>query len=70
MSSPVPPRSQPSVAKEYARFCRLRRLFLAEGLHAWRQAMEQRNVPPEEIRAKISEAARYVEMLGRTLEAG
>jgi hypothetical protein len=65
-SSPIPPLPDRSVGKEYARFCRLRGIFLAEGLEAWRRAMEQRKVPREEIQAKVADAARYIEILGRS----
>jgi hypothetical protein len=68
MSSELVPSfsSDRSAAKEYARFCRLRGIFLAEGLEAWRLAMEQRKVPPEQIRVKVAEAARFVAILGQS----
>ncbi|MGA2761984.1 MAG: hypothetical protein ABSG17_01325 [Spirochaetia bacterium] len=47
-------------AKEYSRFCRIRRLFLVDGLETWRAALKARGLSPEEINRKISAAMRFV----------
>ncbi len=55
-------------SKEYIRFCRLRGLFLADGLETWRRTLEQRRVPDEEIAAKLAAAALFIQGFGRTFE--
>jgi hypothetical protein len=57
------PASQSS-AKEYAKFCRFRRLFLVDGLEAWRLALKARGLSEGEINAKVSAAADFVRRLG------
>ena len=47
-------------AKEYARFCRIRGLFLVDGLELWRTALKARGFPEEEIRTKVSAATDFV----------
>ena len=53
-----------SNAKEYTKFCRFRRLFLVDGLDAWRLALKVRGLSEEEVNAKVSEAADFVRRLG------
>ena len=55
-------------AKEYMRFCRLRGLFLADGLETWRRVLEQRRLPSDEIAAKLAAATLFVQGFGRTFE--
>jgi len=55
-------------AKEYIRFCRLRGLFLADGLETWRLVLEQRKVPPGEVAAKLAAAALFIQGFGQTFE--
>ena len=55
-------------AKEYIRFCRLRGLFLADGLETWRRTLEQRRLPHEEVAAKLAAAAWFIQAFGRTFE--
>jgi len=57
-------------AKEYIRFCRLRGLFLADGLETWRRVLEQRRLPSEEIAAKLTAAALFIRGFGQTFETG
>ena len=51
-------------AKEYARFCRIRGLFLLDGLERWRSALKTRGFPEDEIRAKVSAATDFVRRMG------
>ena len=67
-SLPVPDHAYRADAKEYARFCRLRRLFLVDGLETWRKALQQRKLPQEDIDAKIDAATRFVRGLGQSFE--
>ncbi len=50
-------------AKEYARFCRIRGIFLVDGLRLWRTALEARGFTQEVINAKVSAAAHFVRSL-------
>lgn len=50
-------------AKEYARFCRFYRLFLVDGLEAWRAALIARGVPDPEVRRRIKAAAEFTRKL-------
>ena len=56
-------------AKEYIRFCRIRGLFLANGLETWRGVLEQRRLPSEEIAAKLAAAALFIQGFGQTFGA-
>jgi hypothetical protein len=51
-------------AKEYARFCRLRGLFLVDGLEPWRTALKARGYTEEELALKIAGAADFVRRMG------
>jgi hypothetical protein len=51
-------------AKEYARFCRIRGLFLVDGLEPWRTALKAKGLSEAEIGFKISAAADFVRRLG------
>ena len=57
-------------AKEYIRFCRLRGLFLADGLETWRRVLEQRRLPREQIAAKLAAATLFIQGFGQTFEPG
>ena len=57
------PRNQ-NVAKEFARFCRINRVFMVEGLEVWRAALRARELPEEEINEKIAAAAEFVRKMG------
>ncbi len=50
-------------AKEYARFCRLTRLFLVDGLEPWRRALIARGVPGPEINRRLAAAAELIRSL-------
>ena len=50
--------------QEYARFCRFNRLFLVDGLEAWRSALAARGLGPREIEEKIAAAAEFVRRMG------
>ena len=54
--------------KEYIRFCRLRGLFLADGIETWRMVLEQRKLPTADVTAKLAAAALFIERFGRTFE--
>ena len=69
-SSPVSEHSFRVDAKEYARFCRLRGLFLTDGLEPWRQALEGRKLPEDQILAKLAAAARFVQLFGQPFGPG
>ena len=51
-------------AREYMLFCRFRRLFLVDGLEAWRKALQQRRLSDAELSAKVAAAAQFVRRLG------
>jgi hypothetical protein len=51
-------------AKDYARFCRIRGLFLVDGLEPWRTALRAKGLSEAEIGFKISVAADFVRRLG------
>lgn len=51
-------------AEEYARFCRIRGLFLVDGLEAWRTALQARGFSEEEIALKTAGAAYFVRRMG------
>lgn len=51
-------------AKEYARFCRIRGLFLVDGLELWRTALKARGFSEDEISAKVSTATDFVRRMG------
>lgn len=51
-------------AKEYARFCRFRGLFLVNGLEPWRKALKDRGLSEDQIGAKVSAATDFVRRLG------
>ena len=51
-------------AKEYARFCRIRRLFMVDGLEPWRDALRKRGLSEAEIAPKISAAVHFVRTMG------
>ena len=51
-------------SKEYEKFCRFRRLFLVDGLEAWRTALKARGLSESEINAKVSAAEEFVRRLG------
>jgi hypothetical protein len=52
-------------AKEYMLFCRFHRLFLVDGLEAWRKALMERGLSDSEVSAKVSSAAQFVRRLGQ-----
>ncbi len=47
-------------AKEYARFCRIRGLFLVDSIVRWRRELEARGLPEDIVVTKVSAAARFV----------
>jgi len=47
-------------AKEYARFCRMRGLFLAESVGLWRRELEARGLPTDVVGTKVSAATLLV----------
>jgi len=51
-------------AKEYSQFCRFRRLFLVDGLEAWRMTLKGRRLSEVEITTKMSAAADLIRRLG------
>jgi hypothetical protein len=53
----------PRDAKEYARFCRFRGLFLVDGFDAWRKALKQKGLSDGEIGVKVSAAEDMVRRL-------
>ncbi|HVO37386.1 MAG TPA: hypothetical protein VMV03_00005, partial [Spirochaetia bacterium] len=67
MSSLRPNSSYHGDAKEYARFCRIHRIFLVDGIGAWRNALKARGLSEAEIRTKVSAAAHFVRLLGDAL---
>jgi hypothetical protein len=46
--------------KEYARFCRMRGLFLADSVGLWRKELEARGLPEDVVLTKISAAVHLV----------
>ncbi|HET6487198.1 MAG TPA: hypothetical protein VFH83_12300 [Spirochaetia bacterium] len=53
-----------SAAKEFARFCRINRVFMVDGLEVWRAALRARELPEDEIDQKIAAAAEFVRRMG------
>ena len=51
-------------AKEYARFCRFRGLFLVDGLEPWRKALKERGLSEDQVGAKVSAAIDFVRRMG------
>jgi len=47
-------------AKEYARFCRMRGLFLVDSVGLWRRELEGRGLAEDVVGAKISAAVHLV----------
>jgi len=47
-------------AKEYARFCRMRGLFLVDSVGTWRRELEARGLPEDVVVTKISAAVHLV----------
>ena len=64
MDSLRPDSSYHGDAKEYARFCRIRRIFLVDGIRAWRDALRARGLSEAEIGTKVSAAAHFIRLLG------
>ena len=60
----VPGPASQKDAKEYARFCRIRRLFLVDGLETWRAALKARGLSGDEIDGKLAAAMHFVLSLG------
>ncbi|MGA2615301.1 MAG: hypothetical protein ABSG38_17835 [Spirochaetia bacterium] len=50
-------------AKEYARFCRIRGIFLVDGLGLWRSALKARGLTEEVISAKVSAALHFIQAM-------
>ena len=51
-------------AKEYARFCRIRGIFLVDGVGIWRRILEDRGLPPDVVSMKVAAATYLVGSLG------
>jgi len=51
-------------AKEYARFCRMRGIFLVDGIEVWRRALEDRGLPEDVVSTKVLAATHLVRSLG------
>ena len=51
-------------AKEYARFCRIRGIFLVDGLDLWRTTLRQRGFPEDAVATKLTAAVHFVRSLG------
>ena len=51
-------------AKEYLMFCRVRGLFLVEGLEHWRAALQAKELPQDVVAAKMTAASRFVRQIG------
>ena len=64
MESLRPKPSYQSDAKEYARFCRIRKIFFVDGIGTWRDALKARGLSEAQIVAKVSAAAHFVRLLG------
>ena len=64
MNSPRPEPSYQSDAKEYARFCRIHRIFFVDGIGAWTDALKARGLSEAQIGAKVSSAARFIRFMG------
>ncbi len=47
-------------AKEYARFCRMRGIFLVDGLDLWRAALKAKGFPEDAVVAKVTAAVHFV----------
>jgi len=54
-------------AKEYARFCRIQRLFLVDGLELWRTALKARGFSESQIEVKVLAATQFVRNMGEPL---
>jgi hypothetical protein len=50
-------------AKEYARFCRMRGLFLVDSVGLWRRELEARGLPEEVVGTKVSAAVHLVQSM-------
>jgi hypothetical protein len=51
-------------AKEYLMFCRVRGLFLVEGLEHWRVALQAKGHPEDVVAAKVTAASHFVSRIG------
>ncbi len=52
-----------SHAKEYQRFCRMRGLFMVDGLQSWRAVLQRRGLSEAEVEQKVSAAAHFVKSM-------
>ena len=51
-------------AKEYARFCRIRGIFLVDGVGIWRKALEDKGLAEDVVVTKVSAAIHLVRSMG------
>jgi len=51
-------------AKEYARFCRIRGIFLVDGVGIWRKALEDRGLSEDIVSTKVLAAVHFVRSMG------
>ncbi|HUI69527.1 MAG TPA: hypothetical protein VL354_03330 [Spirochaetia bacterium] len=54
-------------AKEFAQFCRVRGVFMVDGLEHWRAALKAKGTPDEVVSEKVSAAARFIRNMGDPL---
>lgn len=47
-------------AKEYAMFCRVRRLFMVDGLEHWKLVLRRKGLSEAEIGMKLAAAAQFI----------
>ena len=51
-------------SKEYLMFCRIRGLFLVDGLEHWRTALQAKGHSDKEIASKVQAASHFVRRIG------
>ena len=51
-------------AKEFAQFCRVREIFMVDGLELWREALKAKGTPEGVISEKVSSAAHFIRTMG------